>query len=104
MKNPEIPFSAKLTMAILAKNPKATEQIIAECIGTMTKKFLDVAHEYDITDLPFVVATMQIAARSLSLILNDSGRALADKIANQTECMAVNLNELKNQMKEKDDE
>lgn len=97
---PEIPFSLKLTMAILSNDQKAANQIVAECIGTMTKRLLDVAHEYDYTDLPFVVAAMKISAQSLSLIMDESGRELAEKISSRTECIAVDLNEMKKQMEE----
>lgn len=102
MKNPEIPFSVKLTMAMLAQNREATSKIVAECIGEMTQKFLNVAHEYDYTDLPFVVATLRLTAQSLSLMIDDSGRALADTILSHTECAAVDLKELIKQMKEDD--
>lgn len=104
MKNPEIPFSVKLTMAMLAQNREATGKIVAECIGEMTWKFLGVAHEYDYADLPFVVATMRITAKSLSLILDDNGRSLADTIESHTECAAVDLKELMRQMREEGNE
>lgn len=95
-------MSVKLTLAMLGNDRDAVGRIIAEGIGTMTEKYLDIAHEYTAEDLPFVVASMQIAARSLAMILPENGRSLADKIANSTESIVVDLDEMKKQMKKED--
>lgn len=98
----EMPMSLKLTLAMLGNDRDAADRIIAEGIGTMTKKYLDIAHEYTVEDLPFVVASMQIAARSLAMILPESGQSLANNIVNRTESVVVDLTEMKKQMRKED--
>lgn len=101
---PKMPFSMKMTLAMLAGNRQAVARITAECIGEMVKKFLDTAHEYDYTDLPFAVAAMRTAANSLYMIMDDHGKGLADTISNRTHCIGVDMGELKKQMREEEDE
>lgn len=97
---PKMPFSMKMTLAVLYGDRQAVDRIAAECIGEMVTKFLNVAHGYDYTDLPFVVATMRTAANSIYMVLDDHGKSLADTINNRTHCIGVNMDELRKQMKE----
>ena len=96
---PKMPFSMKMTLAILSGDRQAVDRIAAECIGEMVTKFLDVAHGYDYTDLPFVVAAMRTAANSIYMVLDDHGKSLADTIHNRTHCIGINMDELRKQMK-----
>ena len=84
-------------------NRQAVDRIAAECIGEMVTKFLDVAHGYDYTDLPFVVATMRTAANSIYMVLDDHRKSLADAIHNRTHCIGINMDELRKQMKEEEE-
>lgn len=97
----EIPMSLKLMQAILEGDKDAVDRIMAEGIETMTKKYIDIASEYTVGDLPFVVASMQIAAMSIAALLSESGKKLASKIVNSAEYIAADLAEMKKQM-EKD--
>lgn len=72
---PKIPFSLRMTLALLSGNRQAVDRVAAECIGEMVTKFLDVAHGYDYTDLPFVVAAMRTAANSIYMVLDDHGKS-----------------------------
>lgn len=101
---PKMSFSSRMTLAILSGDRRAVDRVAAECIGEMVTKFLDVAHGYDCTDLPFVVATMRTAANSIYMVLDDHGKSLADTIHNQTHCISINMDELRKQMKEEGNE
>ena len=92
---PKIPFSLRMTLAMLSGDRQAVDRLAAECIGEMVTKFLDVAHGYDYTDLPFVVATMRTAANSIYMVLDDHGKSLADTIQDRTHCIGVNMDELR---------
>ena len=100
---PKIPFSLRMTLAMLSGNRQAVDRVAAECIGEMVTKFLDVAHGYDYTDLPFVVAAMRTAANSIYMVLDDHGKSLADTIHNRTHCIGINMDELRKQMKEEEE-
>lgn len=94
----EIPITVKLALAVAAHDEDAINEIIKSSIGEMTKKYLDVAHEYCFDDLPLVVATMRIAARSLEILMPESGRLFAKRLENSTESIVVDLGELKKQI------
>lgn len=100
---PKIPFSLRMTLALLSGNRQAVDRVAAECIGEMVTKFLDVAHGYDYTDLPFVVAAMRTAANSIYMVLDDHRKSLADAIHNRTHCIGINMDELRKQMKEEEE-
>lgn len=100
----EIPVVVKLASAIAVHDENAVNEIIRESIGEMTKKYLDVSHEYYYEDLPIVVAAMRIAARSLEAILPEGGRSLANRIDGITESVVVDFGELKKQMEEESNE
>lgn len=96
----EIPYSVKLAMAMLAQNHELADKVVVECFDGMTKKMIDVAHEYDPSDLPFVVATMKITAQALSSILDDSGRSFVENLVSHTACITINAEELRRQAAE----
>lgn len=96
----EIPITVKLALAAAAHDEEAINDIIKSSIGEMTKKYLDISHEYCFEDLPLVVATMRIAARSLEMLMPESGRMFAKRIEDGTQSIVVDLSELKKQMKE----
>lgn len=100
----EIPITVKLALAVAVHDEEAVNDIIKNSVGEMTKKYLDISHEYCFEDLPFVVATMRIAARSLEMLMPESGRLFAKRIEGSTESVVVDLSELKKQMKEDPDE
>lgn len=92
-----MPYSMKMAMAMMAGNREMTDKVVVECFDGMTKKLLAVAHEYDPTDLPFVVATMKITASALSSILDESGRKFADNLVSHTACITIDAEELRRQ-------
>lgn len=96
----EVPYSVKLAMAMLAQNRELADKVVVECFDSMTKKMLAVAHEYDPSDLPFVVATMKITAQALSSILDDSGRSFSENLVSHTACVTINAEEPRRQAAE----
>ena len=101
---PKMPFSLRMTLAMLSGDRQAVDRVAVECIGEMVARFLNVAHEYDHTDLPFVVAAMRTVSNSIYMVLDDHGKSLADTISNRVHCIGVNMDELRKQMKEEGNE
>lgn len=100
----EIPITVKLALAAAAHDGDAINEIVKSSVSELTKKYLGIAHEYCFEDLPLVVATMRIAARSLEMLMPESGRLFAKRLEDGTESIVVDLSELKKQMKEDSDE
>lgn len=96
----EIPYSVKLAMAMLVRNREMADKVVVECFDGMTKKMLAVTHEYDPSDLPFLVATMRITAQALSSILDESGRSFVENLVSHTACVTINAEELRRQAAE----
>lgn len=97
---PEMPYSLQLAIMSMGGNDRGVIQVFSKCINDMTKKLLDVAESYDYEDLPFVVASMQLTARSLSALLDDRGKSLAEKVVAHVHSVTIDLTELKKQMGE----
>jgi hypothetical protein len=97
---PEMPYSLQLAIMSMGGNDRGVIQVFSKCINDMTKKLLDVAESYDYEDLPFVVASMQLTARSLSTLLDDRGKSLAEKVVAHVHSVTIDLTELKKQMEE----
>lgn len=100
---PPIPYSVQLAMAQAAHDEKATERIVQECFYGMTKEFLAVIHSYDAMDLPFVLATMQLTARAVTPVMNESGRQFMENLMRHVSCVTVDVEELRRQAGGKDD-
>lgn len=96
----DIPYSVRMAMAMMTRNKEMTGKVVTECFDGMTRKLLDVAHEYDPSDLPFVVATMRITASALSSLLDDSGRSFVENLVSHTACITIDASELRRQAAE----
>ena len=94
---PPIPYSVQLAMAQAAHDEKAVDRIVQECFYGMTKEFLAVIHSYDAADLPFVLATMQLTARAVTPVMNESGRRFMENLMSHVSCVTVDVEELRRQ-------
>lgn len=99
---PPIPYSVQLAMAQATHDEKAVGRIVQECFYGMTKEFLAVIHSYDVVDLPFVLATMQLTARAVTPMLGDSGRQVMENIMRHVSCVTVDVEELRRQARGND--
>ena len=95
----KMPYSLKILLAMMAGNKDAVAGIIVQCIDDMAYRFMDAAHEYDHSDLPFVVASMRMVSNSLYMMMDEEGKKFADSISEHTHCVAVDVEELKKQIK-----
>lgn len=100
--NHGVPYSLKMSLAVLSGNQQLADKIMAQCLSEITRKLMDAAHEYDYSDLPFVVGSMRAVANALSLILDDSGKSLSESVARGIDCVAMDVSELLKQINEED--
>lgn len=99
-KKDEMPYAVRFALAMLAHDSNAAAQVVTDSIGTITGELLAVAEGFKTADLPFVVASMQIAANYLTNLLDEPGRRFSDDIASHVSCITVDVAEMKKQMKE----
>lgn len=99
----DIPYSVKMAMAIMTGNKEMTDKVVTECFDGMMRKLLGVAHEYDLIDLPFVVATMRITGSAFQSLLDDSGRSFVENLVSHTDCITIDASELRRQAAEEDE-
>lgn len=100
---PDLPYSVRLSVAVMTRNQEAVDGIINELFGTIGGELCEFARGYDFTDLPFVIATMKITANALSGILDDNGRGIVEKLVNHTACVTVDMEELRRQARGESD-
>lgn len=102
--NKKRPYAIRMTLALMAQNRELKRKIMAECLEEMTEKLVNVAREYDVLDLPFVIAAMKTVSTALWSALDDEGRKLADNLVKSTSCVMINEEELRKQAQELDQE
>ena len=102
--NKKQPYAIRMTLALLAQNPELKRKIMTECLEDMTEKLVNVAREYDVLDLPFMIATMKTVSAALWSALDDEGRKLAENLVKSTSCVTINAEELRKQAQELDQE
>ena len=96
----EMPYSAKLTIAMMLQDRKTSDEIVCKAFEDMGHKLMAVVNSYDHADSPFVVATMLIVANTMKTILPKDGQALVETLVSHTKTMAVNMDELRRQAME----
>lgn len=102
MMNGDIPYSAKVAIATMAQNRTAARCIVQECLERIAKDCTGIASEYDPSDLPFVIAAMQISANAMMQMLSDSGRYMVRQIISHTATVAVDVDALRRQVEGED--
>lgn len=94
---PDVPFSVRMAVAIMANDRRGADAAVQGALEVMSTDLCDFAKSYDMTDLPFVVASMKLMAQALSSMMDRNGQELADKLVSHTACVAVDMNELMRQ-------
>lgn len=97
-------YALRLTLAMAQGDRALQDQIIEECIEDVMAQLMTIPRRYDITDLPFIVAAMQLSGTALRSMLSDSGRSLADTIVQNSSCITINAGELRRQSQKLEDE
>ena len=100
---PDLPISLKMTLAMLSGDRKQVDKVVNESFTALGHELMGVVNSYDFTDLPFVLAAMQITANSLMPLLDDSGRSLVEKMKAMTTVITIDADEMRRQAGRHDD-
>lgn len=96
----EMPYSIRMTLAMLAHSDEMVSKVVVDAFKEMTHKLMAVVGSYDPSDLPFVVADMLIVGNALKSILTPDGQGIVDQLTSHTATYAIDLGELHRQMEQ----
>ena len=75
-------------------------RLIPEAINDIGGGVAALVNRYPYDDLPLVMASLLITYNALCPVVGPNGKALADGIAQTTNCVAINLTELAKQARD----
>lgn len=104
MKNSNLPYVVRIGIASCIGNDKAAEQVIQECLTSVSKRVVDdVASKYARDDLALVLAGIKATVIGLESLLDATDLELENLIVEQTKCITVDGAELLRQAREEND-
>lgn len=95
--NKRMPYSLKIANALMVHDYATVEKIYQEAMGNMAQSCCKVVESYSYTDLPIVLASMQIVVNSMKGSLNEGGLGLMNQLIGHTSCIVINAEELRRQ-------
>ena len=75
-------------------------RLISEALNDIGGGVAALINRYPYDDLPLVMASLLITYNALCSVVGPNGKALADGIAQMTNCVAINLAELAKQVRD----
>ena len=96
-KDKGMPYSLKIANAIMVRDYATVEKIYQEAIGNMAQSCCKVVESYSYSDLPLVLASMQIVVNSMKGSLNEGGLSVMNQLIGHTSCIVINAEELRRQ-------
>ena len=89
MKRPAIPYSLQVATSMLSGNKDHQHEVIGNAIASIAGEVSEFIQSYDMTDLPFVLAAMQIVTNGLMPVLGDGGKGIYDHLVNSTQIVTM---------------
>lgn len=89
MKRPAIPYSLQVATSMLSGNKQHQHEVIGNAVASIAGEVADFIQSYDMTDLPFVLAAMQVVSNGLMPILGDGGKGIYDHIVSSTQTITM---------------
>ncbi len=93
----KMPYSVKIAKAIMTGDYATVENIYQEALGDMAKSCCKMVENYSFTDLPLVLAAMQIVVNSMKGSLNEGGLRVMEQLISHTSCIVIDAEELRRQ-------
>lgn len=102
MKRPAIPYSLQVALAIASRNKQHQTDVIGNTIAKLGNDVTEFIQQYDHTDLPFVVAAMQIVANGVMPILGEDGQGIVKHLVGSTQTITMDSDTFRKLMEEED--
>ncbi|MBR2890348.1 MAG: hypothetical protein IKC09_08755 [Oscillospiraceae bacterium] len=93
----KMPYSVKIAKAIMAGDYATVEKTYQEALGDMAQSCCKLVESYSFTDLPMVLAAMQIVVNSMKGSLNEGGLGVMNQLIGHTSCIVIDAGELRRQ-------
>ena len=92
-----LPYSLRVLGALQMGDIQGVTCTIQTAIDEIGSKISGIASELPESDLPFLLATMQLMERAISSVVGENGQYIAKSIVDNSKTVVINLNELKKQ-------
>lgn len=90
-------YSVKIAKAIMAGDYVTVQKACQEAMGDIAQSCYKVVESYSFTDLPIVLASMQIVVNSMKGLPNEGGLGIMNQLIDHTSCIVINTEELRRQ-------
>ena len=100
MEKPEIPYSLQAALAIMTRDEQRKHDVIGNIIAKLGNDVTEFVQSYDRTDLPFVIAAMQIIANGIMPILGEEGQGIVRSLVSNTQTVTMDSETFKKLMEE----
>lgn len=89
MKKPTVPYSLQVAASMISGNKQHQNDVIGNVIATIASDVSEFIQSYDMTDMPFVIAAMQIVSNGLMPILGENGQGIVNKLVSHTQTITM---------------
>jgi len=92
-----MPYSLRIANALMVRDYEKVGKIYQEAMENMAHSCCKVVESYSYSDLPIVLASMQIVVNSMKGSLNEGGLGMMNQLIDHTSCIVINAEELRRQ-------
>ena len=93
-------IAEEIRKAAITGDGSDAARLISEAFNDVGGGVAALVNRYPCDDLPLVMAALWTAYNALCSVVGPNGKALADDIAQMTNCVAINLQELAKQVRD----
>ena len=102
MNRPKIPYSLQVALSMASQNKQHQKDVIGNVIAKLGSDVTEFIQGYDHSDLPFVVAAMQIVANGVMPILGEDGQGIVRHIVGNTQTITMDSDTFRKLMEQED--
>ena len=103
MSKPKTAYSLQIALAMMSQNSRKVYEVTTNVIEKLSNDVSEFAQSYAQSDLPLVLAAMQIVVNGVMPMLGESGQSIVREIVNNTQVTAMDTETFKKLMEEEDD-
>ena len=102
MNRPVIPYSLQVTLSLMGGDKKRHAEVVGNIIAKLGSDVTEFIQGYDPSDLPFVIAAMQIVSNGIMPILGEGGQGIVRNLVNNTQTVAMDVETFRKLMVEEE--
>ena len=90
MNKPTIPYSLQVALSIATRDEKHIHDVVGTIIAKLGSDVTEFIEKYDQSDMPFVIAAMQIVSNGLMPMLGEDGQGIVQNLVRNTQVVTMN--------------